>query len=281
MQGSVSESGAPELGVAVVQFAPGDDVRANLERMRELARRAADRGARLIVFPEYSMYFGGAFDPRWVAAAQPLDGPFVSELGALAGDLGATLVAGMSERLAARTDRFSNTVVAVTPDGRLIAAYRKLHLYDAFGERESEWIEPGPITEPVVFDLDGIRVGIQTCYDLRFPEVTRRLVDAGAELVLIPSEWVRGPLKEHHWRTLVAARAIENTVYVAAPDHAPPIGAGRSAIVDPMGVELAGLGEQTGVAVAWASRQRLDAVRDRNPSLRLRRFRVEPGIGGS
>lgn len=268
-------TGTADLGVAAVQFAPGPDVAANLAEMRRLGELAASRGARLIAYPEYSMYFGGPFGPDWLAAAESLDGAFASGLAAIARDTGATVVAGMSERLEDDT-RFANTLVARRPDGTLDAVYRKLHLYDAFGERESDWIRAGAVTEPVVLDVDGIAVGLQTCYDLRFPEVTRRLVDAGAELILVPSEWVRGPLKEHHWRTLVTARAIENTVYVAAPDHAPPVGAGRSTIVDPMGVELASVGDGVDVAVAWVSRDRIAAVRERNPSLRLRRFRVEP-----
>ena len=92
--------------------------------------------------------------------------------------------------------------------------------------------------------------------------------------MLLPSEWVRGPLKEHHWRTLVTARAIENTIYVAAPDHAPPIGAGNSMIVDPMGVEIATIGESTDVAIGWIDPERIAAVRVTNPALSLRRFTV-------
>jgi predicted amidohydrolase len=106
--------------------------------------------------------------------------------------------------------------------------------------------------------------------------MTRRLVDAGADLVLLPSEWVRGPLKEHHWRTLVTARALENTIYLAAADQAPPAGAGNSMIVDPMGVEIATVGEGTDVAIAWVSAGRIAAVRTLNPALQLRRFRVAP-----
>ena len=106
--------------------------------------------------------------------------------------------------------------------------------------------------------------------------VTRRLADAGADLVAVPAEWVRGPLKEHHWTTLLAARAIENTLYVAAADHPPAIGVGASAVIDPMGVTLAALGETTGVAVAEVSTARIREVRDRNPALRLRRYRVTP-----
>jgi predicted amidohydrolase len=135
---------------------------------------------------------------------------------------------------------------------------------------------PGDLGEPQIFDIDGVPAGLQTCYDIRFPEVSRRLVDAGAELILVPAEWVRGPLKEHHWQTLLTARAIENTVYVAAADHTPPIGVGTSLIVDPMGVALAALGETTGVAVAEVTRARVAEVRESNPSLALRRYRVEP-----
>ncbi|MCY7289024.1 MAG: carbon-nitrogen hydrolase family protein [Cryobacterium sp.] len=263
------------LGVAVAQFAPGREPAVNLAVMRALAATAVARGARLIVFPEYSAFFEPVMGPSFVAAAEPLDGPFVTALAALAADRGVHIVAGMLEA----TDdpnRFSNTLVAVDPAGETVAKYRKLHLYDAFGDRESDWVRAGAVEEPETFDVGGLRVGLQTCYDIRFPEVTRRLVDAGVELVLVPSEWVRGPLKEQHWRTLLTARALENTVYVAAADHAPPVGVGNSMVIDPMGVELVTIGETTDVAVAWVLPERLAAVRARNPALALRRFAVVP-----
>lgn len=263
------------LDVAVAQFAPDADRAANLERMRELASDAAGRGAGLVVFPEYSQFFAPKLGPDWAAAAEPLDGPFVTALGQLARELRIAIVAGLAERVDPGP-RFSNTIVAIDADGERLTEYRKLHLYDAFGARESDWIVPGDAGQQALFELGGIRVGVQTCYDLRFPEVTRMLVDAGAELVLLPSEWVRGPLKEHHWRTLVTARAIENTVWFAAADHAPPVGVGSSMIVDPMGVAAASLGEQVGVALAPVSADRVAQVRRVNPSLALRRFRVEP-----
>jgi predicted amidohydrolase len=173
------------------------------------------------------------------------------------------------------SNRFSNTLVALDPRDGLVATYRKQHLYDAFGERESDWVVPGAIDAPQTFRLGELTVGMQTCYDIRFPEVTRRLVDAGVDLVLVPAEWVRGPLKEQHWRTLLTARALENTVYVAAADHAPPIGVGNSMILDPMGVELVTVGETTDIALAWLSAERVRAVRVVNPALNLRRFRVQ------
>jgi predicted amidohydrolase len=263
------------VGVAVAQFRPGADQNENLGVMRALAETAVSRGAHLIVFPEYSSFFEPVMGASFIAAAQPTDGPFVAALGALAAELGVHIVAGMLEQTE-RNDRFSNTLVAVSSAGELIASYRKLHLYDAFGERESDWVQAGTIETPQTFTVNGLTVGMQTCYDIRFPEVTRRLVDAGADLVLVPAEWVRGPLKEQHWRTLVTARALENTVYVAAADHTPPIGVGNSMVVDPMGVEMVTIGEATDVAVAWISAARIAAVRSVNPALALRRFGVVP-----
>jgi predicted amidohydrolase len=264
-----------ETAVAVAQFAPVADTAANLAAIRSLAETAAARGADLVVFPEYSSFFLPDLGQELVDAAEELTGPFVAALSDLAVELGITLVAGVVE---ATTDdsRFSNTLVAIDPAGTLVARYRKLHLYDAFGATESTWVLPGEIEPPETFTVGDFVVGLQTCYDLRFPEVTRRLVDAGATMVLVPSEWVRGPLKEHHWRTLVTARALENTIYVAAADHPAPIGVGNSMVVDPMGVEIATVGDTTDVAVAVATAARVHSVRTANPALALRRFAVVP-----
>lgn len=266
---------ADGVAIAVAQFAPIDDGEFNRESIRTFATTAAERGAKLVVFPEYSSYFSPALGQNVVDAAESLDGPFVRSITELAIELGIHIVFGLAERID-EPNRFSNTLVAIAPNGAIVATYRKLHLYDAFGEKESTWVRPGEIDEPETFRLEGFTVGLQTCYDLRFPEVTRRLVDVGATLVLVPSEWVRGPLKEQHWRTLITARALENTIYVAAADHTPPIGVGNSMIVDPMGVEIATIGEQMDVAVATISQGRVASVRSINPALALRRFGVTP-----
>lgn len=277
------QSATAELAIAVVQFSPNADAARNRAEIERLAELAVTRGAKLIVFPEYSSYFTPEPGEDWLMAAEPLDGAFSSHLAALVDRLDVHVVAGMIERLdegegeaGAQHARVANTVVALAPGGGIVARYRKLHLYDAFGQQESEWVAPGAIEPPEIFEVGGIRFGLQTCYDARFPEVTRRIVDAGADVVCMPAEWVRGPLKEAHWRVLTTARALENTVYVAAADHAPPVGAGNSMIVDPMGVELATIGETTDVAVAWISKERIDAVRRLNPALALRRFDVTP-----
>lgn len=263
------------FGVAVAQFAPNDDKARNLDVISRLARTAAARGASLVVLPEYSSYFADPLGPALVENAEPVDGPFVSALSALSDELDVHLIAGLTAT-ADDPARFANLLVAVSPGEGLVARYSKLHLYDAFGARESDWVEAGSIARPETFSIQGVTIGMQTCYDIRFPEVSRRLVDAGADLLAVPAEWVRGPLKEHHWRSLVTARALENTVYVAAADQTPPIGVGSSLVVDPMGVTIASLGEREDVAVAWVDPARIDEVRRVNPALALRRFEVVP-----
>ncbi|TAJ49830.1 MAG: carbon-nitrogen hydrolase family protein [Herbiconiux sp.] len=267
------ENLGPGFGVAVAQFAPGADTGANIDTIARLAAVARDRGASLVVFPEYSSYFVDPLGPALVEHAEALDGPFVTALTEIAADLDVHLIAGLVAT-AGDPAKFANVLVAVSPVDGLIASYSKLHLYDAFGARESDWVEAGTIGAPETFSIEGVTIGLQTCYDIRFPEVTRRLVDAGADLVAVPAEWVRGPLKEHHWRSLVTARALENTIYVAAADQTPPIGVGASLVVDPMGVTIASLGEREDVAVAWVDPRRIDEVRRVNPALALRRFDV-------
>ncbi|MCR2793086.1 carbon-nitrogen hydrolase family protein [Microbacterium sp. zg.Y625] len=265
---------AETVGVAVAQFGPTADTRANLAQIEVLVRRAQGRGAQVVLFPEYASYFVDPFDESLFRNAQDVDGAFVQELTGIAARYGVHLVAGLLER---GTDgrRVHNTVVAVDASG-LRARYRKLHLYDAFGQRESDWVEPGEPAEPETFDVGGLRFALMTCYDLRFPEVGRVLADAGADVILVAAEWVRGALKEHHWRTLLTARAIENTLFVAAADHPPPLGVGHSLIVDPQGVQIAAVGTATDVAVAHLDIDAVARVRRVNPALALRRYTVQP-----
>jgi len=262
------------VGIAVAQFAPSASREGNLADITRLARRAAARGAAVVVFPEYSSYFVDPFDSSLAENAEDLDGPFVHALIALASELDLVVVAGLVEK-ADDGRRVRNAVVAVGPDG-IRSVYRKLHLYDAFGQRESDWVEPGDIIPPQTFEVHGLRFGLMTCYDLRFPEVSRTLADAGADVALVPAEWVRGPLKEDHWKTLLTARAIENTFFVAAADHPPPLGVGHSIIIDPQGVMLAQVGTATDVAVAHVDSSLIARVRRVNPALELRRYRVTP-----
>jgi predicted amidohydrolase len=258
---------------AIAQFAPGADKSANLATIRRLVAAARQQGAELVVFPEYSMFTVPTMDERFLASAEAIDGPFIAAIKALAQEHAVTIVCGINEVTDAET-HIHNTLLAVGSRGTVLATYRKLHLYDAFGYRESSLVRQGPIEPPQTFTIGDITFGLQTCYDLRFPEVTRRLVDAGAGAVLMPAEWVPGPLKEDHWRTLLRARAIENTVYVVAADQCGAAGAGNSMIVDPMGVVVASLGEEEGCVVGKLDPDRIARVRQVNPALSLRRFGV-------
>ncbi|WP_159847158.1 carbon-nitrogen hydrolase family protein [Nocardia sp. CY41] len=262
------------LDVAVVQFAPSTDPAANLATVREHVRTARERGARVVVAPEYSMFAVTRLDERVVAVAEPLTGPFVTGLGAIAREFGVFLVAGTVEQVAPGGDRIRNTLVVLGPDGALVTRYRKVHLYDAFGHLESDVVEPGVIEAPATFAVGDVTFGMQTCFDLRFPEGVRRVAAAGAHVLLLPAQWIPGPAKVDQWTTLVRARAIENTVYVAAADQAAPRGAGASMIVDPAGAVLADLGDEPGVLTAGIDLAYLSKVRTANPSLALRRFSI-------
>lgn len=269
------------MRVALGQFGPVPDKAANLATIGGMVAEARARDADLVVFPEYAMFKEAARTREFVDQAEPLDGPFAQALRSLARQHSLNLVAGLNERIPGG-ERAFNTLLLIGPDGADIGTYRKIHLYDAFGGRESDWLRPGDLDQQLVFDIGGLRVGVMTCYDVRFPEMARLLVDGGAQVILLPAAWTPGPRKEDHWSTLVRARAIENTVYVLAAGGAPPVSAGGSLIVDPMGVIVGELGEESGLLVGDVSPGRIMAVRSLNPALEHRRFtigipdRVEP-----
>ena len=264
---------AAGMRVALCQLPVSPDPGVNLARVREALSDAAGRGADLAVFPEATQARFGS-DLRGIA--EPLNGTFGTGLAQAARSTGVALVAGVFEP--APDGRVYNTAVAYDGAGTLVAAYRKIHLFDSLGERESAMVAPG--SEPVVTDLAGIRTGIMTCYDVRFPELARALVARGAELIVIPAAWAAGLFKEEHWVTLVRARAIENTVWVAAACQVPdasapptraPTGIGRSLLVDPMGVVRTDLGPFAGVGVADLDTTLTKQVRSMLPSLEHRR----------
>lgn len=261
--------------VAAVQLLSGLDLAANRRRAAETVAAAAGDGAGLVVLPEAAMCAFGSPSFDLARVAEPLDGPFVACLQGAAQRSGATVVAGMFERCSEPHKAF-NTAVAVGPGG-LLAAYRKIHLFDALGARESDRLVAGEPEAPGTFPAGAWQVGLMTCYDLRFPELARARCDAGASVLCVPAHWYPGPGKEMVWETLVAARAIESTAYVVAAGKPMPEGVGRSRVVDPAGAVLGALpstGE--GQVSAELSLERLDAVRAALPLLEHRRFRVEP-----
>jgi predicted amidohydrolase len=258
--------------MSVVQLEAATDCAANLKRIGELVDEAAAAGTDVVVLPEGSMHDFGPTDLALGPIAQVIGGEFTTELAGLAKRHGIAIVAGMFER-SDDPERPYNTVVVVGPDGGVRAAYRKVHLYDSFGYRESDRLVAGDIA-PTVVALGEVTVGVMTCYDLRFPEFARAIVDAGADVLLVPAAWVRGPLKEDHWETLLRARAIENTVYVVAAGQTGRSYVGLSMIIDPLGVATARLGDEEGVATAEVASARLVEVRRRNPSLANRRVGI-------
>jgi predicted amidohydrolase len=226
-------------------------------------------GTELVVFPEVFMRDFGKPGSDVSEFAEPLDGPFVQCLVELAAAHDTTVVAGMFE-VSDDPTRPYNTLAVVDRDG-LRASYRKIHLYDSFGYKESDSLLAGDV-EPVVLEVGGMPVGLMTCYDLRFPELARELVARGAELLVVPSAWVAGPGKVEHWRTLALARAIENTAYVAAVGQPGPRYTGHSLVAGPSGEVLVEVGDGERLLAARVSRDRLEEARRTNPSLANRRF---------
>ena len=233
----------------------------NLNRLRDMIREASAAGADLVVFPEASMVWVEPGDSP-APLAEPLDGPFVTGLSEAARQNRIAVVAGVVEAIPG-SDRAYNTVVAIDTGGSLIGSYHKIHMFDAFGYRESDQNQPGD-GELLTFEMKGMKVGVATCYDVRFPELYRALAERGSEVIVQPSSWAHGLLKEFHWDTLVRARAIENTVYIAAVDQLRSAG---SMIVDPMGVAIAKRGETEGLVVAEVTPERVAEVRRTVPSL--------------
>ncbi|MEJ4098821.1 carbon-nitrogen hydrolase family protein [Corynebacterium mastitidis] len=268
------------MRIALAQIHATGHPEENLRTVRDYARRAAERGARMVVFPEAtSQAFGtGRLDTR----AQDYHGPFATGVCDLARELGITIVAGMF-RPADRTEEGINRVwnTALIAEGAATAGspspgdtnsadggpatagprgYDKIHTYDAFDTRESETVRPG--TQAVTFEVGDVTVGVATCFDLRFPALFQELARAGAQLIVVPASWADGPGKLHQWRVLTAARALDTGAFIAASgmarpggvEHAGepsgPTGIGHSAVLTPLGQRIAeaGYGEELVVA---------------------------------
>lgn len=260
------------LKVAAAQMVAGEGWRENLATVTEAVRAAAADTVDLLVLPEGVLARFIGEKERIRAHAQPLDGPFVTGLAEVTRGLDLTVVVGIHE--VSDNPRPYNTLV-VLRDGEIIGLYRKLHLYDAFAVRESDNVTPADGVPPLV-DVKGFRLGLMTCYDVRFPELARLLAVDGADVIAVPAAWVRGPLKEDHWRTMVTARALDNTVYVIGSGECGPRNIGRSLIVDPLGVPVAEAAEGPALIATTITRQRIDAAREQLPVLANRRFDVDP-----
>ncbi len=264
------------MRVAAIQLNSTEDANRNLATADRLVREAAARGARLVVLPEKWNVLGtGA---QMSAAAEPLDGRCITWARSAARELGIEIVAGSIVERVPGAVKSSNTSVHVGRDGEIRATYRKLHMFDVEVDgvvyAESEHEQPGE--EIVASELDcGVLLGMTVCYDVRFPELYRILAVRGAEVITVPSAFTLATTRDH-WEVLVRARAIENQCYVIAPNQIgvhPPghRSGGRSLIVDPWGLVLAGAPDSEAVIVAELDFELLRNVRRRLPSLANRR----------
>ncbi|GLU50286.1 carbon-nitrogen hydrolase family protein [Nocardiopsis ansamitocini] len=263
------------MRVALCQIASTDSPDANLGLVRAAVAEAAQAGARLVVLPEAAMAHFGA---DLAAAAEELDGPWASGVRAIAREHGVAVVAGMFAP--AGDGRVRNLLLATGADVEEV--YQKIHVFDAFGHRESDAVQPGE--DVVTVDVDGLRVGLATCYDVRFPELFRRLADAGAEAIVVGASWGAGEGKREQWELLTRARALDCTSWVLACGQADPAasgeevtgtaprGIGYSAVIAPNGQPAAVLGAAPGVLVADIDTEAVESVRSAIPVLRNARL---------
>ena len=275
-ENKATTSDQPDLKIAVCQFAAVSDNAANIAHISELTAQSAAQGARLVVFPEASSYAFSSTGEELARAAREDKGGFQDAMCRIAREHGMEMVVGMYQDSGQPLS--DNVMLHVRADGSVGDTYHKLHLYDAFTFKESEKNTSAPLKdefdELTVFDIGPFRFGLVNCYDLRFPEVSRALIDLGANVLVVSAGWVAGPLKEFHWETLLKARAIENTSYVLGSSQPAPLSAGLSMVVDPTGHVLGTVPHGEGIAVATLSKRHLDEFRAILPCLEHRRYRV-------
>jgi len=263
---------------AAVQMTSIADRAKNLDNALRLVNLAADLGAELVGLPENFSFMG--HDEERIAGAETLEGPSLSAVRDVSRRRRIHVLAGSFAERVKDPGKTANTSVLVAPDGTLAAIYRKIHLFDVAipdGARyaESETVVPGEAVVTAETALGSI--GLSVCYDLRFPELYRRLASRGAEIVCVPSAFTLFTGKDH-WEVLVRARAIENLAYVLAPAQAGRHSAtrvtfGNAMVVDPWGVVLARCpGEGEGVCLAPMRRERIEQVRRDIPALKHRKL---------
>jgi len=264
-----------ELSVALVQTDAGPDPEANVARAATLADAAAAAGARLVALPEYLQYRGS--DEGFRASARPIPGPFTEPFAAIAASRGCWILAGSLAETSGDPARPRNTSVLLGPDGSIQARYRKIHLFDVAVDDGPVDLESARVVggdEAVTADVDGVRLGLTICYDLRFPELYRTLALAGAEVFAVPSNFTERTGRDH-WEVLLRARAIENGAWVIAPSQigGPPgqPAFGRSMIVDPWGIVVAQAPDREAIVHAMIDTDRVASVRRQIPALANRR----------
>ncbi|MCU4975193.1 carbon-nitrogen family hydrolase [Halobacteria archaeon AArc-m2/3/4] len=274
-----STDSQPSLTLTLAQIhVEAGDVDGNIDRALEAIERAAEKGTDLVALPELFTVGYFAFD-CYQRAAEPLEGETLTRIREAAADHGVAVLAGsivedLSETESVETpadEGLANTAALIDSTGDVVLVYRKHHLF-GYDSAESELLVPGDRLE--VAPVGGFTIGVTTCYDLRFPELYRRLVTEGADLLLVPSAWPYPRIE--HWETLSQARAIENQCYLATINGSGEFDdatlLGRSTVYDPWGVPVASSGDEPTLVSAELDPGRVGRVREEFPALRDRRL---------
>ena len=262
------------MKAAIVQFKASTNKETNLKKILNYISKAAQNKATLVAFPEFMMFYTDSSQtPKQLASlAETISGNFVTTIANTAKENHIQVIGSFYEK-STKKNRVYDTSFVIDKSGKVISSYRKIHLYDALGFRESDkMISGSKIAKPVKTSVG--KVGLMICYDLRFPEMSRSLAVAGSEVLVAPSAWVKGDMKEEHWLTINKTRAIENGCYVIAPDQVGNIYCGRSIVVDPYGKILLDMKKRQGIGYVNIDLKKIKQVRKVLPLLKNRRTDV-------
>ena len=259
------------MQAAIVQFKASTNKEKNLKKIISYISKAASKNATLCAFPEFMMFYTDSSQTSKQLAnlSETIKGNFVTTIAKTAKENHIQVVGSFYEK-SRKKDRVYDTSFVINESGKVTSTYRKIHLYDALGFRESDKMISGSyIAKPVKTSLG--KIGMMICYDLRFPEMSRSLAVSGAEILVAPSAWVKGNMKEEHWITINKTRAIENGCYVIAPDQVGNIYCGRSIVVDPYGKILLDMKKKQGIGFTNIDLNKVKQTRKILPLLKNRR----------
>jgi len=259
------------MKVAVVQFKASTNKEENLKKIISYISKASSKNATLCAFPEFMMLYTKSSQTakELTSLSEKINGNFILTIAKAAQENHIQVIGSFYER-SKKNNRVYDTSFVINHLGKVISTYRKIHLYDALGFKESDKMIPGSkIAKPVGTSIG--KIGMMICYDLRFPEMSRALALAGSEVLIAPSAWVKGPMKEEHWITINKTRAIENGCYVIAPAQVGNIYCGRSLVVDPYGKVLLDMKKKQGISFVNIDLKKVKEIRKVLPLLKNRR----------
>ncbi len=262
------------MKVGIVQFKASTHKEDNLQKIISYVEKAASKNATLCAFPEFMMFYTNSSQTskQLASLSETISGNFITTIAKSAKENHIQVIGSFYET-SKKKNRVYDTSFVIDKSGKLLSTYRKIHLYDALGFKESKkMISGSKISKPVNTSVG--KIGMMICYDLRFPEMSRSLAIAGADVLIVPSAWVKGNMKEEHWIIINKTRAIENGCYVIAPDQVGNIYCGRSLVVDPYGKILLDMKKKKGISFANIDLNKIKQTRKVLPLLKNRRANV-------